>query len=167
MGQPAANRMPLRTIPRSLCSLTLKPHDIGSQARTILFFSGIRHLRRTTAVPIAFVRKLSMPPRTWPRFSWAGNSTHTTEVFVDVETADGGGVSDAFGLAGFINVDVVRNPELGPSPYLARAMIREIIPALRRRRRKPSAGHWPWPPVCQSDAWSCAPANSGWLTSSI
>ena len=45
----------------------------------------------------------------------------------DVESAAGGGLSDAFGLAGFVNVDVVRNPELGSSPYLARAMIREII----------------------------------------
>jgi high affinity Mn2+ porin len=52
----------------------------------------------------------------------------TTEVFADVESAAGGGLSDAFGLAGFVNVDVVRNPELGASPYLARAMIREIIP---------------------------------------
>ena len=51
-----------------------------------------------------------------------------TEVFADVESAAGGGLSDALGLAGFVNVDVVRNPELGPSPYLARAMIRQIIP---------------------------------------
>jgi high affinity Mn2+ porin len=55
-------------------------------------------------------------------------ATHTTELFVDVETADGGGVSDAFGLAGFVDVDVVRNPQLGPAPYLARAMVRQIIP---------------------------------------
>ena len=27
-----------------------------------------------------------------------------------------------------VNVDVVRNPQLGPSPYLARAMVRQIIP---------------------------------------
>jgi high affinity Mn2+ porin len=54
--------------------------------------------------------------------------THTTEVFADVETTEGGGLSDALGLAGFVNLDVVRNPELGPSPYLARAMIRQIIP---------------------------------------
>jgi high affinity Mn2+ porin len=54
--------------------------------------------------------------------------SHTTEVFADVESAAGGGLSDALGLAGFVNIDVVRNPELGPSPYLARAMIRQIIP---------------------------------------
>lgn len=54
--------------------------------------------------------------------------TSTTEIFLDVETADGGGISDAFGLAGFTNVDVVRNPLLGSSPYLARGMVRQIIP---------------------------------------
>ena len=53
--------------------------------------------------------------------------SRTTEVFADVESAAGGGLSDALGLAGFVNVDVVRNPELGPSPYLARAMVRQII----------------------------------------
>jgi high affinity Mn2+ porin len=58
-------------------------------------------------------------------------ATHTTELFVDIETADGGGVSDALGLAGFINVDVVRNPELGPTPYLARALVRQIVPLSR------------------------------------
>jgi high affinity Mn2+ porin len=53
--------------------------------------------------------------------------THSTEVFVDFESASGGGLSDALGLAGFTNIDVVRNPELGSKPYLARAMVRQII----------------------------------------
>jgi high affinity Mn2+ porin len=51
-----------------------------------------------------------------------------TEVFVDVESAAGGGISDALGLAGFTNVDVVRNPQLGVKPYLARGMLRQIVP---------------------------------------
>jgi high affinity Mn2+ porin len=54
--------------------------------------------------------------------------SRSTEVFADAESAAGGGLSDALGLAGFLNVDVVRNPELGPSPYLARIMVRQIIP---------------------------------------
>ena len=54
--------------------------------------------------------------------------SHTTEVFVDLEEASGGGLSDGLGLAGFTNLDVVRNPLLSKSPYLARAMIRQIIP---------------------------------------
>jgi hypothetical protein len=52
----------------------------------------------------------------------------TTEVFLDVESAGGHGLSDALGLAGFTNLDVVRNPELGPTPYIARAMLRQVIP---------------------------------------
>ena len=54
--------------------------------------------------------------------------THTTEVFLDVESAGGHGLSNALGLAGFTNLDVVRNPALGDNPYLARVMIRQIIP---------------------------------------
>jgi high affinity Mn2+ porin len=54
--------------------------------------------------------------------------THTTEVFLDAESAGGHGVGAAFGLAGFVNLDVVRNPTLGETPYLARVMLRQIIP---------------------------------------
>ena len=50
-----------------------------------------------------------------------------TEFFMDIESAAGGGVSDALGLAGFVNVDVVRNPELGVKPYVSRVMIRQIV----------------------------------------
>jgi hypothetical protein len=54
--------------------------------------------------------------------------TETTEVLVDIESAGGSGLSTALGLAGFTNLDVVRNPELGSEPYLARAQLRQIIP---------------------------------------
>ena len=54
--------------------------------------------------------------------------THTTEVFVDIEEAGGGGLSDGLGLAGFTNLDVVRNPSLSKAPYFARGMVRQIIP---------------------------------------
>ena len=45
------------------------------------------------------------------------------ELLVDVESAGGRGLSDALGLAGFTNLDVVRNPTLGAKPYLARLMV--------------------------------------------
>jgi len=51
-----------------------------------------------------------------------------TELFCDIESAGGRGISDAFGLAGFTDLDVVRNPTLGSTPYLARLMVRQIIP---------------------------------------
>jgi high affinity Mn2+ porin len=54
--------------------------------------------------------------------------TRTTEVFFDLEEASGGGISDALGLAGETNLDVVRNPLLSKWPYMARVMVRQIIP---------------------------------------
>ncbi len=112
----------------SLCFRTRRLPATGSPDRTILFSSGIPRSMRLTAGPTACGRKPTMRPPTWRRFFLGCSFTKNTEFFVDVETADGGGVSDALGLAGFMNVDVVRNPELGPSPYLARAMVRQIIP---------------------------------------
>ena len=50
-----------------------------------------------------------------------------TEVLLDFESAGGGGISQALGLAGFTNLDVVRNPTLGSAPYVARGLIRYTI----------------------------------------
>src|SRR5262245_9805501 len=52
---------------------------------------------------------------------------HGWEGVLDVESAGGRGLSDALGLAGFTNLDVVRNPTLGTAPYVARAMVRKVI----------------------------------------
>jgi high affinity Mn2+ porin len=51
-----------------------------------------------------------------------------TEFLFDLESAGGGGISQAFGLAGFTNLDVVRNPTLGAAPYVARALVRHTVP---------------------------------------
>jgi high affinity Mn2+ porin len=56
-----------------------------------------------------------------------------TEVFLDAESAGGHGLSNALGLAGFVNLDVLRNPSLGDNPYLARVMLRQIIPLSSER----------------------------------
>ncbi|MFI5394566.1 MAG: carbohydrate porin [Candidatus Binatia bacterium] len=54
--------------------------------------------------------------------------TDTTEVLLDIEATGGGGLSDALGLGGFTDLDVVRNPDLTKEPYIARGMVRQIIP---------------------------------------
>jgi high affinity Mn2+ porin len=54
--------------------------------------------------------------------------TSTTAVVLTGESAGGGGLSDALGIAGFTNIDVVRNPTLGAAPYVGRAFIDQIIP---------------------------------------
>jgi len=59
--------------------------------------------------------------RTWTIYT--GVTRGRTDVLLDVESAGGHGISDALGIAGFTNLDVVRNPDLGATPYLARLMV--------------------------------------------
>ena len=49
--------------------------------------------------------------------------TRRLEFLFDVESAGGAGLSNALGIAGFTNVDVVRNPTLGEAPYVSRVML--------------------------------------------
>lgn len=53
--------------------------------------------------------------------------TPNTDILFDLEITGGRGISDALGLAGFTNLDVVRNPDLGSTPYIARAMLHQVI----------------------------------------
>jgi high affinity Mn2+ porin len=57
--------------------------------------------------------------------------TPTTEVFLDPESSSGSGLSGGVGLAGNANLDVVHisgGTSLGGEPYIARLMLRQIIP---------------------------------------
>jgi high affinity Mn2+ porin len=54
--------------------------------------------------------------------------TKNLEILADVEEAGGGGLSNALGLAGFTDLDVVRNPSLSKAPYMAREMLHYILP---------------------------------------
>ena len=52
----------------------------------------------------------------------------TTEFLLDLQETGGHGIGEALGLAGFTNLDVVRNPTLSKVPYVARLMWHQIIP---------------------------------------
>ncbi len=51
-----------------------------------------------------------------------------SQLYFDVEEAGGSGLSTTLGLAGFVNLDVVRNPSLGKAPYVARLFWQRIVP---------------------------------------
>jgi hypothetical protein len=53
--------------------------------------------------------------------------TNQLEILADVESAGGAGLGNALGIAGFTNVDVVRNPTLGEAPYVSRVMLHYTI----------------------------------------
>jgi len=62
--------------------------------------------------------------------------SQTTEVFADIEDATGNGVGDESGLAGYVDLDVVRLISGVPradDPYVAQFMLREIIPLSSKR----------------------------------
>jgi hypothetical protein len=54
--------------------------------------------------------------------------TSTTAIVVAPESAGGSALSTGVGLAGFTNIDIVRNPSLSSVPYVARAFVDQIIP---------------------------------------
>ena len=69
-----------------------------------------------------------------------------TDLILDFESAGGRGLSEALGLAGFTNIDVVRNPNLGSTPYLARYQIHQTI-GLSRETTEQQAGPFGLAPV--------------------
>ncbi len=54
--------------------------------------------------------------------------TRNLEFLFDLESAGGAGLSNALGVAGFTNVDVVRNPTLGEAPYVSHARYASLHP---------------------------------------
>ncbi len=54
--------------------------------------------------------------------------TRTSEILCDVQETGGHGIGEALGLAGFTNLDVVRNPTLSKAPYIANLLWHQIIP---------------------------------------
>jgi hypothetical protein len=55
------------------------------------------------------------------------NVRYNTDAIFDLESTGGRGISEALGLAGFTNLDVVRNPSLGSAPYIARVQLHQTI----------------------------------------
>ena len=55
------------------------------------------------------------------------NPRFATDFLLNFESAAGRGISQALGLAGFTNLDVVRNPTLGSKPYIARIQMHATI----------------------------------------
>ena len=64
---------------------------------------------------------------------------YNTDLILDFESAGGRGLSQALGLAGFTNLDVVRNPTLSSVPYLARYGFHQVF-GLTRQTTSQEAG---------------------------
>ena len=71
--------------------------------------------------------KTSLVGTVYAAFQLRRDPRSSTEVIANLESAGGRGISQALGLAGFTNLDVVRNPNLGSVPYLARLQIHQSL----------------------------------------
>jgi high affinity Mn2+ porin len=71
--------------------------------------------------------KTSLIGTLYTGFKLNPNPRFETDAIFNEESAGGRGVSEALGLAGFTNLDVVRNPNLGPKPYIARMQLHQVI----------------------------------------
>ena len=71
--------------------------------------------------------KTSMVGTLYTALRRSNSIRYNTDFVFDMESAGGRGLSEAYGLAGFTNLDVVRNPNLGSTPYIARYQIHQVI----------------------------------------
>lgn len=102
---------------------------IGGQENTIYQMHGNFHspYRGPNSFTAPFEYKASVVGTLMLGYRLNPNPRYETEVFYDEESAGGRGLSQALGLAGYTNLDVVRNPNLGLVPYTARAEIHQTI----------------------------------------
>ena len=125
----------LNTLPRVETQLTFFPHSetarywISGQANSIFQLHGNFHSpyqgRNSFTAPFEY--KASEVATLFLGYQLIKNPRYETDVLYDEENAGGRGLSQALGLAGFTNLDVVRNPNLGPTPYMARVELHQTI----------------------------------------
>jgi hypothetical protein len=115
--------------------VTMAPHSDGApywisgQANSIFQMHGPFHspYHGRNSLIDDFETKASEVATLYLGYQWHANSRYNTDFIVDFENAGGRGISQALGVAGESNLDVVRNPSLSSAPYLARGEIHQTI----------------------------------------
>ena len=128
-------RLELNTPPPAETPLTFFPHSdtarywISGQANSIFQLHGNFHspYQGPNSFTAPFQYKASEVATLYLGYQLNRNSRYETDALYDEENAGGRGLSQALGLAGFTNLDVVRNPNLGPTPYTARVELHQTI----------------------------------------
>ena len=136
MGQESAAAAQTRdSVPVDDSTPTMFPHSdaarwiVAGQANIIFQAHGPLHspYEGPNSLLARGEYKTSLLGTIYTGFELNKNPRYATDGILDVESAGGRGVSEALGLAGFTNLDVVRNPNLGSAPYLSQYMIHQVI----------------------------------------
>lgn len=116
-------------------TLTMAPHPVNSRywvsGQANIIYQGRLPFHSPYQGPNSFRNsaeyKTSMVGTLYTALRATHSVRYNTDLILDLESAGGRGLSQALGLAGFTNLDVVRNPTLGSTPYLARYQIHQVI----------------------------------------
>lgn len=125
LGQEAPATPPLTVFPHSKTSQFYAAGQVNSifQAHTPFHspYQGVNSMvsRGEYKVSLVGTMFLAAQAHRSPRYN--------TDLILNFESADGRGISQALGLAGFTNLDVVRNPSLGSKPYVARVSVHQTL----------------------------------------
>lgn len=115
--------------------LTMFPHPEGKRywisGQANVIFQGRLPFHSPYQGPNSFRNsaeyKTSMVETLYTALQPTRSIRYNTDLVLDFESAGGRGLSEALGLAGFTNLDVVRNPNLGSAPYIGRYQIHQVI----------------------------------------
>jgi hypothetical protein len=115
--------------------LTVFPHPEGARywisGQANIIYQGRIPFHSSYQGPNSFRNsaeyKTSMVGTLYTGWRRSRSTRYNTDFIFDLESAAGRGLSQALGLAGFTNLDVVRNPNLGSIPYIARYQIHQTI----------------------------------------
>ena len=115
--------------------LTMFPHPEGSRywisGQANIIFQGRLPFHSPYEGPNSFRNsaeyKTSLVGTLYTALRPTKSIRYNTDLIFDMESAGGRGLSQALGLAGFTNLDVVRNPNLGGTPYIARYQVHQVI----------------------------------------
>ena len=115
--------------------LTMAPHSesgrywVSGQANGIFQMHGHFHspYEGANSLRDTFETKASEVATLYLGYQLHPNTRYNTDLIVDFENAGGRGISQALGLAGETNIDVVRNPTLSTAQYLSRGEIHQTI----------------------------------------
>ena len=136
--KPTSNRLATADIPADPPNdsiLTMFPHPEGSRywisgQSNVIFqgripfhspYEGTNSFRNSAEYKTSFVNTLYTAIRR------NRSDRYNTDFIFNMEETGGRGLSQALGLAGFTNLDVVRNPYLSEKPYIARYEIHQVF----------------------------------------
>jgi hypothetical protein len=135
IGQRSTDMSPVGREPNDAPMLSMFPHGedaswwLSGQANIII--QGDLPFHSPYQGPNSFIPrgeyKTSMVGTLYTALRRSRSIRYNTDFIFDLEAAEGRGLSEALGVAGFTNLDVVRNPNLGRVPYIARYQIHQVF----------------------------------------